>query len=179
MNKVIRVTLRADDSDRGVLSIDTIDVTCITPCEKAGLLALTTRYGSTFYVPDTSITLARTHPRRRFDVLAVRASSPVFLKRHTLRCQDQIRCFEQRLAEWIMCWPLYCHECNGYGRYEVTSCPTRYEVDLCCDFCTSLGICPRCRYLGLSVDGEGPCHHCGWNYDDGLPFDSTCQCHET
>lgn len=65
-------------------------------------------------------------------------------------------------------WPDYCRACGGWGKWSRPQ--TRWEP---ADGgpCESLpdGTCHRCNFeAGLTPDGDGPCSHCGWNYDDGL-----------
>lgn len=38
-----------------------------------------------------------------------------------------------------------------------------------CEATERIETCHRCGLDGLAEDGEGPCTHCGWNYDDGEP----------
>ena len=68
---------------------------------------------------------------------------------------------------WIKQWPNYCKACNGSGGkriYNYPHAPDDFE------FCTALDtqMCHRCGAAGLTEDSEGPCTHCGWNFDDCL-----------
>ena len=90
---------------------------------------------------------------------------------------DQV---EQAMAEfntvYLTKWPKSCIHCNGWGAnsWQENQSPLGSgEVWLetlsePCDHCTAEGKCARCGESGLNPEGEGPCSHCGWNYDTGL-----------
>jgi hypothetical protein len=74
---------------------------------------------------------------------------------------------------WKKQWPNHCSKCCGWGGTGYTEMHgftygAGEQMFDPCD-CTIEGKCPRCGKKGLTPDeGEGPCKHCGWNYDDGL-----------
>lgn len=77
-------------------------------------------------------------------------------------------------AAYVAKYPNYCKTCGGFG---VHCWEERHDAGYPgepmsepCDACTGQGICARCGEKGLDEDGNGPCTHCGWNYDDdGYP----------
>lgn len=77
--------------------------------------------------------------------------------------------------EWRGKWPKHCRSCGGWGgKNHVQSQPygsaTAGESLLDpCAATTDARICHRCGKEGLTVDGDGPCQHCGWDFDDGDP----------
>lgn len=75
--------------------------------------------------------------------------------------------------QWKQKWPNYCVHCNGWGGSSYTEMHgfNYGSGETFCDPCEhlELTICHRCGEHGLTEDGGGPCKHCGWNYDDGLP----------
>ena len=74
-------------------------------------------------------------------------------------------------------WPRYCHTCGGWGTsaYQVNQAPLgsgwhwpEELIDPCPD-CAEQGHCGRCGGALPDIkDGEVPCPHCGWQFDDGL-----------
>ena len=82
--------------------------------------------------------------------------------------------YKEESAAWKKKWPHHCSSCVGWGYFNVrnvvpygmgTATETLGEM---CD-AIDINICHRCGMDGLNEDGEGPCSHCGWNYDDGVP----------
>ena len=82
----------------------------------------------------------------------------------------------RKAAEWTAKWPAHCTACGGWGctvyveRHGFTHGAGEDIVDPC--GALPDGACHRCGAPdGLSLDGDnaGPCRHCGWNYDDGVP----------
>jgi hypothetical protein len=71
-------------------------------------------------------------------------------------------------AAWRARWPHACVKCGGWGGRTLFSNSLFEQDDF--DVCEALpeAICHRCGKPGLN-EGEGPCKHCGWNYDDGDP----------
>ena len=80
---------------------------------------------------------------------------------------------EQKNEEFKAKWPNYCKKCGGWGMHSYTEmhgfnygCGEQMAEP--CE-CVEEGICPRCgKEAGFDDEGQGPCQHCGWNYDDGL-----------
>jgi ribosomal protein L37E len=74
----------------------------------------------------------------------------------------------EQSAAWRARWPHACARCGGWGGRTRFSA-SRWEQDDF-DLCEALPevVCHRCGRPGLN-EGEGPCRHCGWNYDDGDP----------
>lgn len=108
---------------------------------------------------------------------------------HTQACIDATARYEVAIAEYERLWPNYCHICHGEGQFTSQYDPSPpgislgsgYMVDYePCEWCTEIGKCPRCGKFGLNPeDGEGPCSHCGWNYNDlGAPYEPECFCWE-
>jgi hypothetical protein len=91
-----------------------------------------------------------------------------------LQAQDQI--YREK-------YPNFCRSCNGNGRITESYDPSPDGVSMGsgslsltdpCSDCTEVGICPRCGRDAFF--GEGPCMHCGWDYDmGGRPY-SGCEC---
>lgn len=75
-------------------------------------------------------------------------------------------------AAWRARWPNHCPACRGWGG------ATHYEshgfrhgaAERIFDLCDAIPEtqCHRCGEHGLTDEGEGPCKHCGWDFDDGL-----------
>lgn len=81
-------------------------------------------------------------------------------------------CAEQAAA-WRVKWPHHCKACDGWGGSSFTQShgpgPGEQMFDVC-EALPNMMTCHRCGKDGLSdTDGEGPCSHCGWDYDDGAP----------
>ena len=93
---------------------------------------------------------------------------------HTEDCQQMIDGSTLAQREWIALWAGYCVKCSGAGvhiTYESHGFKGggREQLQDPCSHCTENGICARCGAQGLTVDGEGPCTFCKWDYDDALP----------
>lgn len=75
-------------------------------------------------------------------------------------------------ASWRDKWPNHCKQCHGWGGFSFYQShgpgPSEQMFDTC-DAYDNFHRCHRCGELGLTADGDGPCSHCGWNYDDGDP----------
>ncbi len=93
----------------------------------------------------------------------------LFFRGHYLSCRLAIVALRVRRVWWRISWPAYCRECNATGGEAYGG-----GIDEPPDFehCDALPweFCHRCGRDGLTVDGEGPCTHCGWNFDDALPM---------
>lgn len=82
----------------------------------------------------------------------------------------QKKCDEHN-AEWVKKWPNYCKTCKGWGGFGYTQShgpglnEQMFDV---CDAPEKSETCHRCGQDGLDADANGPCKHCGWNFDDGL-----------
>lgn len=77
-------------------------------------------------------------------------------------------------AEWRQRWPAHCKACGGWGGTAYTEMHgfKGGSGETIADPCDALPetTCHRCGAAdGLTAEGEGPCRHCGWNYDDGDP----------
>ncbi len=99
---------------------------------------------------------------------------------HSPACRDTQARERQRQETWVSRYPTYCRQCDGWGAFHP---PGSWEEPPCidpCDGCTAnepTPLCGRCGFAGLDREtGEGPCSACGWNYDDGLPQYSECDC---
>lgn len=78
---------------------------------------------------------------------------------------------EEYNTSWIAKWPGYCKKCLGWGGGTFYEHHDEGGPEQLLDPCDRepYTTCHRCGVPGtLSVDGEGPCKNCGWNYDDGL-----------
>ncbi len=82
---------------------------------------------------------------------------------------------QQLAAEWREKWPQHCKACHGWGGSSYTQShpygmgsahETLFDP---CEATERPETCHRCGVDGLDGDGNGPCKHCGWNYDDGDP----------
>jgi len=77
-------------------------------------------------------------------------------------------------AAWRKAWPNHCAACRGWGGSPFTEMhgfkfgPGEQLFDPC-QALPNPATCHRCGQDGLDEDGEGPCKHCGWNCDDGVP----------
>ena len=76
-------------------------------------------------------------------------------------------------SQWRGQWPAHCRSCGGWGGSHFTQGhgdggPGEPMFEPCSAIADPL-TCHRCGEPGLAEDGEGPCKHCGWNYDDGVP----------
>lgn len=94
-----------------------------------------------------------------------------------LRAQPEAtRGVAEAAARWRAAWPDHCKACQGWGGavsfqthpYGATSAAEPL-FDLC-EAHERIETCHRCGQDGLAESGEGPCLHCGWNYDDGEPL---------
>ncbi len=100
--------------------------------------------------------------------------------------QEAYEVYKKALAEWQAKWPAACEECGGWGGESYSYDPSPAGVSLAPGSMTGFepcgaagcvfdGNCARCMRPTLSEipgvfdEGEGPCKHCGWNYDDGAP----------
>lgn len=77
-------------------------------------------------------------------------------------------------AEWRTKWPNHCKSCGGWGGSAYTEMHgfKGGSGETIADPCGALPetACHRCGAPdGLTADSEGPCRHCGWNFDDGDP----------
>ena len=105
---------------------------------------------------------------------------------HSKECLERTAKVMILIAEWTAKWPDYCTKCDGRGEFVYSFDPSPAGVSLSpgtledvepCGQCTEQGICARCGEAGLNPEtGEGPCSHCGWNYDDCLPHMPECFC---
>lgn len=105
---------------------------------------------------------------------------------HSVECLERMARAVKLRTAWLSEWPDYCRHCHGQGAHYYTFDPSPTGVSLSagtmedaepCDQCTEQGICARCGKAGLDPEtGEGPCSHCGWNYDDGVPEMPECFC---
>ena len=94
---------------------------------------------------------------------------------HSPECQKQMDDQKKNLEAWLEKWPDHCDNCRGWGGKSFPgNCEEPPDFDPC-DECTGKGLCGRCKGL-LSNDEEGPCLVCGWNYDDGVPYDDGWIC---
>jgi len=81
----------------------------------------------------------------------------------------------QAAATWRARWPNHCKACGGWGgttfnqTHPYGSTTTQEQIHDPCEATASVETCHRCGHDGLDADGNGPCKHCGWNYDDGEP----------
>lgn len=78
-------------------------------------------------------------------------------------------------ATWRARWPNHCQLCAGWGltSYEESHGSRGGGTETITDACGAIDdptVCHRCGANGLTQDGEGPCLACGWNYDDGEPY---------
>jgi hypothetical protein len=82
---------------------------------------------------------------------------------------------QQLAAVWREKWPQHCKACHGWGGSSYTQShpygmgsahETLFDP---CEATERPETCHRCGLDGLDADGNGPCKHCGWNYDDGDP----------
>lgn len=89
---------------------------------------------------------------------------------------------EQKRAEaiaiaadaWRRAWPNHCTSCAGWGGssfIEMHGFQGGLGEQLFdpCGALPDAATCHRCGQDGLSEDGDGPCTHCGWDYNDGVP----------
>ncbi len=77
-------------------------------------------------------------------------------------------------AAWRSAWPNHCTACSGWGGTSYLEMHgfrggSGEQVFDPCGALPRASTCHRCGQDGLSEDGDGPCRHCGWNYDDGEP----------
>jgi hypothetical protein len=78
---------------------------------------------------------------------------------------------------WRAEWPRHCRICGGWGYFEDVDARTG-ETTM--GRCTARpeAACHRCGAPdGIDPDDEvgRGCQHCGWNFDDGIPFDGPKQ----
>lgn len=76
---------------------------------------------------------------------------------------------------WKKTWPNHCPSCLGWGGhvfYESHGFAGGGAEQLFepCGDCTDAEV-PKCGRCGTQFKEEypAPCHHCGWNHDDGVP----------
>ncbi len=92
----------------------------------------------------------------------------LFFRRHYVSCRLAMVALRLSRVWYRVRWPAYCRVCNGTGGEAYGGGfdePPGFEQ---CD-ALPWEFCHRCGHDGLTVDGEGPCTHCGWNFgeDDG------------
>lgn len=80
-------------------------------------------------------------------------------------------CAEQAAA-WRLKWPKHCKACDGWGGSTFTQSHGPGPGEQMFDVCEAGApeMCHRCGEAGLTEDSEGPCTHCGWDFDDGAPL---------
>ncbi len=81
-------------------------------------------------------------------------------------------------SDWAAKWPDHCKKCGGWGMhtaYDSVPYGSTYvnmPTSEACDAYEDEKTCHRCGKPGLQAEtAEGPCFLCGWNYDDGMPYD--------
>lgn len=97
--------------------------------------------------------------------------------RHTEKCRERQKAWEERHARYMAAWPHHCRTCHGFGEFRGVEnqaphgagyWPMEY-----------VELCPRCGHNQASnfwEDGE-PCSICEWKYGDpGEPEQPECSC---
>ncbi len=77
-------------------------------------------------------------------------------------------------AAWRKAWPAHCPACGGWGGSGFTEMHgfkggSGEQLFDRCGALPDAATCHRCGQDGLAEDGDGPCAHCGWDYNDGVP----------
>lgn len=81
---------------------------------------------------------------------------------------------EAAAQAWRRAWSRHCAACGGWGGSSFTEMhgfrggSGEQMFDPCGAF-PNAATCHRCGQDGLGEDGDGPCKHCGWDYDDEMP----------
>ena len=101
----------------------------------------------------------------------------LLIKGHDIQCwrvQFKVWRIDRR---WKKKYPDYCRKCSGWGLGYYYAA-TRWEPEDWgpCESLDNFEICHRCGKHGLDEDGNGPCKHCNWEYDDGLS-NYECDCY--
>jgi hypothetical protein len=103
--------------------------------------------------------------------------------KHTDKCKQQQRKEQWARDTFTELYPNHCPICNGWGVHSyIENLAPHGEGFWGCQMsepcgCTEQGLCGRCRMPGLDKDTlEGPCRFCGWNYDDGMPYEFSDYC---
>ncbi len=101
----------------------------------------------------------------------------------TPECKAAFQKYREATTAYNEQWPDACEKCKGAGKFGYSYDPSPAGVALSpgrmyeeepCPNCAEKGICARCGKGGLPE--EGPCKHCGFNYDSAAPEPPECLC---
>lgn len=98
---------------------------------------------------------------------------------HSQQCIDAQMTRTVMRQGYVIAFPHYCRECNGWGYMNPHQEPGYGDMDFC-EACFMVGQCPRCEKVGLQASEEAideHCPECGWFLMEskGMPPDWQCE----
>ena len=86
---------------------------------------------------------------------------------------------------YMLQWPNYCRECNGYGAHFFQYDPSPAGIGLSAGYmtdadpcgCVESGHCPRCGEAGVDPECGDYCTECKWTFETlGIADPAECEC---